>query len=311
MPPAGGTAPKFRTLDDADVAGKRVLVRVDLNVPMSKGVVSDLTRITRVIPTIRELSDKGAKVILLAHFGRPKGEPEAKSTLEPLAVALEHEIGRTVSFAEDCIGPVAETAVDAMRNGSILLLENARFHKGETTNDPAFVAALAKLGDIYVNDAFSAAHRAHATTEGLAHVLPAYAGRTMEAELSYLSAALTTPERPLAAIVGGAKISTKLDLLENLVKRVDMLIIGGGMANTFLFAQGKAVGHVAVREGHGRHQPADHGGGQRGRLRDRAAGRWGRRREIRGRRAERGRRRERHSRGQDDARHRAAIDRAD
>lgn len=232
----------YRTLDDADVAGKRVLVRVDLNVPMSKGVVSDLTRITRVVPTIRELSNRGARVILLSHFGRPKGAPDAKHTLEPLAVALERELGRTVTFAEDCVGPIAEAAVAAMRNGSVLLLENARFHQGETANDPDFVAALARLGDLYVNDAFSAAHRAHATTEGLARVLPAYAGRTMEAEIGYLSAALTTPERPVAAIVGGAKISTKLDLLENLVKRVDMLIIGGGMANTFLFAQGKAVG---------------------------------------------------------------------
>jgi phosphoglycerate kinase len=236
---AGGA---YRTLDDADVAGKRVLVRVDLNVPMSKGVVSDLTRITRVVPTIKELSNRGAKVILLSHFGRPKGEPDAKNTLEPLAVALEREVGRTVTFVEDCVGPVAAAAVSALRPGGILLLENARFHKGETANDPAFVADLAKLGDLYVNDAFSAAHRAHATTEGLAHVLPAYAGRTMEAEIGYLGAALTTPERPVAAIVGGAKISTKLDLLENLVKRVDILIIGGGMANTFLFAQGKPVG---------------------------------------------------------------------
>ena len=242
MSKTGEPARKFRTLDDADVAGKRVLVRVDLNVPMSKGVVSDLTRITRVLPTIRELSGKGAKVILLAHFGRPKGEPETKSSLEPLAVALERELGHTVDFVEDCVGPTAETAVAAMQDGDIVLLENARFHKGETANDPAFVDEIAKLGDLYVNDAFSAAHRAHATTEGLAHALPSYAGRTMQAEIGYLSEALATPERPLAAVVGGAKISTKLDLLENLVKRVDVLIIGGGMANTFLFAQGKAVG---------------------------------------------------------------------
>lgn len=234
--------PKFRTLDDVDVKGKRVLTRVDLNVPMSKGTVSDLTRITRVVPTIRELACKGAKVVLLAHFGRPKGAFEAKSTLEPLAVALERELGHTVDFVEDCVGEQAEKAVAAMEDGDIILLENARFHKGETDNDPAFVADLAKLGDLYVNDAFSAAHRAHATTEGLAHKLPAYAGRTMEAEIGHLSAALSTPERPVAAIVGGAKISTKLDLLENLVKRVDVLIIGGGMANTFLFAQGKSVG---------------------------------------------------------------------
>ena len=237
-----GKAPAFRTLDQADVAGKRVLTRVDLNVPMSKGVVSDLTRITRVVPTIRELAHKGAKVILLAHFGRPKGAFEAKSTLEPLAVALERELGRTVTFVEDCIGPQAEAAVAAMHDGDIVLLENARFHPGETDNDPAFVAELAKLGDLYVNDAFSAAHRAHATTEGLARALPGYAGRTMQAELDYLGKALSHPERPVAAVVGGAKISTKLDLLGNLVSRVDILIIGGGMANTFLYAKGIGVG---------------------------------------------------------------------
>ena len=235
-------APAFRTLDGADVSGKRVLTRVDLNVPMSKGVVSDLTRITRVVPTIRDLADGGAKVILLAHFGRPKGAFEVKSTLEPLAVALERELGRTVTFVADCVGSVAEEAVAAMQDGDVVLLENARFHPGETSNDPAFVAKLAKLGDLYVNDAFSAAHRAHATTEGLARVLPSYAGRTMQAELDYLGKALSHPERPVAAVVGGAKISTKLDLLGNLVKRVDVLIIGGGMANTFLFAQGVGVG---------------------------------------------------------------------
>ena len=234
--------PTVHTLDDAAVAGKRVLVRVDLNVPMSKGVVSDLTRITRVIPTIRELATKGAKVILLAHFGRPKGAFEAKSTLEPLAVALERELGRTVTFVDDCIGPHATAAVSAMHDGDVVLLENTRFHAGETANDPAFVAELAALGDIYVNDAFSAAHRAHASTEGLARMLPAYAGRTMQTEIGYLTAALSEPERPLAAVVGGAKVSTKLDLLGNLVKRVDILIIGGGMANTFLFAQGIEVG---------------------------------------------------------------------
>ena len=232
----------FRTLDEAEVRGRRVLLRVDLNVPMSKGVVSDLTRITRVVPTLRELSMKGAKVIVLSHFGRPEGAPNIKDSLEPLAVALERELGRTVVFANDCIGPHAKAAIDAMHDGDIVLLENARFHKGETKNDPAFVADLAQNGDLYVNDAFSAAHRAHATTEGLAHVMPAFAGRTMEAELKHLGAALSHPERPVAAVVGGAKISTKLDLLGNLVKRVDILIIGGGMANTFLYAQGKAVG---------------------------------------------------------------------
>ncbi len=236
------TARTVRTLDDAAVAGKRVLVRVDLNVPMSKGVVSDLTRITRVIPTIRDLATGGAKVVLLAHFGRPKGAFEARSTLEPLAVALERELGRTVTFVDSCVGPHAESAVAAMHEGDVVLLENTRFHPGETENDPAFVAALAKLGDMYVNDAFSAAHRAHASTEGLARVLPAFAGRTMQAEIGHLTAALSNPERPLAAVVGGAKVSSKLDLLGNLVKRVDILIIGGGMANTFLFAQGTEVG---------------------------------------------------------------------
>ena len=239
---SGGQAASVRTLDDATVRGQRALVRVDLNVPMSKGTVSDLTRITRVVPTIRELAGKGAKVVLLAHFGRPKGAYEAKSTLEPLAVALERELGRTVTFVDDCVGPAAESAVTAMRDGDVVLLENTRFHEGETKNDPAFVAELAKLGDIYVNDAFSAAHRAHASTEGLAHVLPSYAGRTMQAEIGYLGAALSNPERPVAAVVGGAKISTKLDLLGNLVKRVDILIIGGAMANTFLFAEGVEVG---------------------------------------------------------------------
>ncbi len=238
---AGGAM--IQALDQlGDLHGKRVLVRVDLNVPMSKGVVSDLTRITRVVPTIRELAEKGGRVVLLAHFGRPKNTFEAKSSLEPLAVALERELGRTVTFVDDCIGPHAEAAVAALGDGDVALLENTRFHSGETANEPAFVAALAKLGDVYVNDAFSAAHRAHASTEGLAHVLPAYAGRTMQAEIDALTQALEAPERPLAAVVGGAKVSTKLDLLGNLVARVDMLVIGGGMANTFLFAQGVGVG---------------------------------------------------------------------
>ena len=232
-----------RTLDDAgEIAGRRALVRIDLNVPMSKGTVSDLTRITRVVPTIRELSDRGTKVILLAHFGRPKGAYEAKSTLEPLAVALERELGRTVHFVHDCVGPQAADAVAAMHDGDVVLLENTRFHPGETANDPAFTAELASLGDFYVNDAFSAAHRAHASTEGLARLLPAYAGRTMQAEIAALNQALGSPERPVAAVVGGAKVSSKLDLLGNLVAKVDMLVIGGGMANTFLFAQGKSVG---------------------------------------------------------------------
>ena len=238
----GTTGTEFRLLDDLDARGKRVLVRVDLNVPMANGAIGDATRITRVAPTLRELAERGAKVIVLSHFGRPKGEPNAKDTLRPLAPALEAAIGRSVTFVPDCVGPLAEAAVNAMGEGDVVLLENARFHKGETANEPAFVARLAGLGDAYVNDAFSAAHRAHATTEGLAPALPAYAGRAMEAELRTLGEALGHPERPLAAIVGGAKISTKLDLLGNLVKRVDVLVIGGAMANTFLAARGHDVG---------------------------------------------------------------------
>jgi phosphoglycerate kinase len=231
----------FHTLDDADVQGKRVLLRVDLNVPMENGRVSDATRIERVAPGITELADKGGKVILLAHFGRPKG-PDPSQSLAPVAAELARVIGRKVAFAGDCIGPLAQEAVAAMNPGDILCLENTRFHPEEEKNEARFVAALAKLGDIYVNDAFSAAHRAHASTEGLAHRLPAFAGRTMQAELEALGKALDHPERPVAAIVGGAKVSTKLDLLGNLLARVDVLIIGGGMANTFLAGQGKAVG---------------------------------------------------------------------
>ncbi|MEO4000870.1 phosphoglycerate kinase [Mesorhizobium sp. CAU 1732] len=232
----------FRTLDQADVAGKRVLVRVDLNVPVKDGAITDATRIERVAPTITELSEKGAKVILLAHFGRPKGAPDASMSLEPIAKETASVIGRPVAFASDCIGDVAAKAVSAMKDGDILLLENTRFHAGEEKNDPDFVKALAANGDIYVNDAFSAAHRAHASTEGLARVLPAYAGRTMQAELEALEKGLGTPVKPVVAIVGGAKVSTKIDLLMNLVKRVDALVIGGGMANTFLAARGTAVG---------------------------------------------------------------------
>src|SRR6478609_9609937 len=217
--------PNFRTLDQADVKGKRVLLRVDFNVPTENGTVTDATRIERVAPTITEIADKGGKVILLAHFGRPKG-PDPKESLKPIAAAVAHAVKRHVAFAEDCIGEKAETAVAAMKAGDILLLENTRFHKGEEKNDPAFVAALAKLGDLWVNDAFSAAHRAHASTEGLGHKLSAYAGRTMQAELEALAKALEQPERPLAAIVGGAKISTKLELLENLVGKVEALVIG-------------------------------------------------------------------------------------
>src|SRR4249920_2091723 len=231
----------FRTLDDVDVDGKRTLVRVDLNVPMENGKVTDATRIARVAPTITEISGKGGKVILLAHFGRPKGR-DPKDSLKPVAAALGHVIKKPVAFAEDCIGEAAAKAVAAMKDGDILCLENTRFHKEEEKNDPAFVAELAKLGDIWVNDAFSAAHRAHATTEGLGHKLPAYAGRSMQAELDALGRALEAPQRPVAAVVGGAKISGKLDLLGNLLDKVEVLIIGGGMANTFLAAQGHPIG---------------------------------------------------------------------
>jgi phosphoglycerate kinase len=232
---------KFRTLDDVDVKGIRVLLRVDLNVPMEGGRVSDATRLKRVAPTITEISNKGGKVILLAHFGRPKGR-DPKESLKPVAAALADVIGKPVAFADDCVGEVAAKAIAAMQDGDILCLENTRFHAGEEKNDPAFVAELAKLGDIWVNDAFSAAHRAHASTEGLGHKLPAYAGRTMQAELLALGKALDAPTRPVIAIIGGAKVSTKIDLLENLVGKVDALVIGGGMANTFLHAQGIGVG---------------------------------------------------------------------
>ncbi|MDB5553683.1 MAG: pgk [Rhizobium sp.] len=235
--------PSFKTLDDLnDITGKRVLVRVDLNVPVSDGKVTDATRIERVAPTILELSAKGAKVILLAHFGRPKGGPDPEFSLKIIQSAVEAVLDHSVRFASDCIGEPVAQAVASMENGGILLLENTRFHKGEEKNDPDFVKALAANGDLFVNDAFSAAHRAHASTEGLAHILPAYAGRTMQAELEALEKGLGNPIRPVVAIVGGAKVSTKIDLLKNLVKKVDALVIGGGMANTFLAAQGINVG---------------------------------------------------------------------
>jgi len=233
---------QFRTLDNAELRGKRVLLRVDLNVPTENGRVTDKTRIERVAPTIEEIAGKGGKVILLAHFGRPKGGPDEANSLKPVAAAVADIIKRPVAFCADCIGETAAAAIAKMKNGDVLLLENTRFYKGEEKNDPAHVAELAKLGDVYVNDAFSAAHRAHATTEGLAHKLPAHAGRAMQKELEALALALGDPERPVAAIVGGAKVSTKLDLLGNLVNKVDVLIIAGGMANTFLFAEGKPVG---------------------------------------------------------------------
>ncbi|KND19741.1 phosphoglycerate kinase [Pannonibacter phragmitetus] len=233
----------FKTIGDIqEPAGKRALVRVDLNVPMKDGKITDDTRIRAVAPTIRELSDKGAKVILLAHFGRPKGEVVADMSLAPVAPAVAAVIGRPVAFCADCIGEAAAGAVAAMQDGDVLLLENTRFHKDEEKNGTDFTAALAANGDLYVNDAFSAAHRAHASTEGLARLLPAYAGRSMQAELEALGAALGAPKRPVLAVVGGAKVSSKIDLLENLVTRVDMLVIGGGMANTFLAAKGVNVG---------------------------------------------------------------------
>ncbi|NNM74269.1 phosphoglycerate kinase [Enterovirga aerilata] len=231
-----------KTLDDAEVRGRRVLVRVDLNVPTDNGRVTDRTRIQRVLPTIQEIADAGGRVILLAHFGRPKGGRSEKDSLRPIAAAVAEELGRPVAFAEDCVGEPAERAVAALREGDILLLENTRFHPEEEKNDPGFAQQLAALGDIYVNDAFSAAHRAHASTEGLARLLPAYAGRTMEAELQALAKGLEKPQHPVVAVVGGAKVSTKIDLLENLVSKVDALVIGGGMANTFLHAIDIGVG---------------------------------------------------------------------
>lgn len=246
----------FRTLDNLDVAGKRVLLRADLNVPVRDGRITDLTRIERLTPTIRELSDKGAKVIICSHFDRPKGKRVPEMSLQPVAQALGQVLSRQVRFAEDCIGIVAEQAVERLNRGEVLVLENTRYHAAEEKNDPAFAASLAGLADIFVNDAFSAAHRAHASTEGVAHKLPAYAGRLMQAELEALDSALGKPLRPVGAIVGGAKVSTKLELLGNLVGKVDVLVIGGAMANTFLAAQGLGVGkslqeadmHATARE---------------------------------------------------------------
>ena len=235
----------FRTLDQADVAGKRVLVRVDFNVPIEHGRVSDYARLVAAVPTVRDIVRQGGKAILLSHFGRPKGRDPSQS-LAPVAPEFAKILGRPVAFALDCVGPQAEEAVAAMKPGEVVLLENTRFHTGEETNAPDFVAALAKLGDVYVNDAFSVSHRAHASTEGVARKLPAYAGRAMQAELAALDKAFEAPQRPFAAIVGGAKISTKLAMLESLVDRVDALVIGGAMANTFLVAQGRNVGKSLI-----------------------------------------------------------------
>ncbi|MDB5364040.1 MAG: pgk [Rhodospirillales bacterium] len=237
----------YKTLDQLDVAGKRVLVRVDLNVPMQDGKVSDATRIERLVPTIQALTKAGGRVVLLSHFGRPKGKPTPDASLAQLVAPLSAALGgRHIAFADDCIGPAAEKVVGALLDGDVALLENLRFHPGEEINDPGFASSLAKLGDLYVNDAFSAAHRAHASTEALAHLLPNAAGLLMQAELEALTKALEKPERPVAAIVGGSKVSTKLDLLNSLVGKVDLLIIGGAMANTMLLAQGVEVGKSLV-----------------------------------------------------------------
>ncbi len=237
----------FRTLDNVDVKGKRVLLRVDLNVPVENGVVTDATRIERAAAAITEIADKGGKVILLSHFGRPKGR-DPKDSLKPVCAEVAHIIKRPVKFVDDCISEKAEKAVAVMQPGDNICLENTRFYPGEEKNDPAFVVQLAKLGDIWVNDAFSAAHRAHASTTGLGKVLPAYAGRSLQSEVEALAKILDSPRRPLAAIVGGAKISTKLDLLGHLLQKVDVLIIGGAMANTFLLAQGHKVGKSLVEQ---------------------------------------------------------------
>jgi phosphoglycerate kinase len=233
----------WRSLEQMDLRGKRVLTRVDLNVPVEGGQVTDTTRIDRIVPTVQAILAQGGRAILLAHFDRPKGQVVPSMSLRQVLPALEQALGRPVAFAPDCVGPEAETAVAAMRDGDVLLLENTRFHAEEEKNDPAFAAAMARLGDVYCNDAFSAAHRAHASTEGLARLLPSCAGLLMAEELSALDRALGNPQRPVVAIVGGAKVSTKLDLLENLVGKVDHLVIGGAMANTFLHAQGYPVGH--------------------------------------------------------------------
>jgi phosphoglycerate kinase len=233
---------RIRTLDDLQPQGRRVLVRVDFNVPMQDGEVTDATRIERAAGTLRELAGKGGRVIALSHFGRPKGRREPSMSLRPIAPVLARVLGREVAFAEDCIGEAATRVVAALADGGVALLENLRFHAGEEKNDPAFADALAALGDVYVNDAFSASHRAHASITGLPERLPAYAGRLLEAELAALEKALGGAQRPSAALVGGAKVSTKLAVLENLLARVDLLIVGGGMANTFLAAQGFAVG---------------------------------------------------------------------
>jgi phosphoglycerate kinase len=238
----------FHTLDDIEVRGKRVLLRADLNVPVKDRRVTDATRIERLAPTIRDLADKGARVIVMSHFGRPEKGPDPKLSLKPLVEPLAKAVGRPVAFAEDCVGASAQRVVGALKDGDVALLENTRFHPEEEKNDPGFAKALASLGDLYVNDAFSAAHRAHASTEGVAHFLPAAAGRLMQEELEALHAALGAPKRPVAAIVAGSKVSTKLQLLDFMLKKVQVLVIGGAMANTLLLAQGKKVGRSLVEK---------------------------------------------------------------
>lgn len=233
---------ELKTTDGIDVKGKRVIVRADLNVPVRDGKVTDATRLERLIPGLNALADRGAKVIVISHFGRPKSGPEAEFSLQPVAVTLQHLLGRPVEFGADCIGEKAQSTIAALKDGDVAVLENLRFHRGEEKNDPAFAEALAKLGDIFVGDAFSCSHRAHASTEGITHFLPSYAGPLLMEEINALRTALEKPTRPTAAVVGGAKVSTKIPVLTNLVSKVDHLIIGGGMANTFLQAMGVAVG---------------------------------------------------------------------
>ncbi len=232
----------FQTIDDLRLSGKVALVRADMNVPMQGGRVSDATRLERLVPTIRDLQKAGAKIVLLSHFGRPKGQRDEAFSLRPIAAELSLIVGEPVAFAEDCVGAPAQRAVESLQNGQILVLENTRFYPQEEANDLPFARQIASLGDVYINDAFSAAHRAHATTVALAELLPAAAGRLMEEELSALGKALDHPEKPLVALIGGSKISTKLDLLNNLIAKVDVLVLGGGMANTFLAAKGIAIG---------------------------------------------------------------------
>ena len=278
----------FRTLDDAEVSGKRVLLRVDLNVPTENGKVTDTTRIERVAVDDHRDRRQGRQGDPARPFRPAEGRARRGQFAAPRRRGGRRgRRARRSASPTDCIGEVAAAAIAKMKNGDILLLENTRFYKGEEKNDPAFVEGLAKLGDVYVNDAFSAAHRAHASTEGVAHKLPAFAGRAMQAELEALTIALGNPERPVAAIVGGAKVSTKLELLGNLINKVDVLIIGGGMANTFLFAQGKARRQVALREGHGRHGAQDPGRRREGQVPHRAAGRRGGRQGVQGARAAR------------------------